>query len=171
MATIPTTAVRIKQLTGTVCSVAEELQAFLGGVTESSSSRHKDLRHLKTILENLAVVSRKLAVYASESQSLSIESGKAASEEEGGDLGDHDDDDMLLEFAAMLNSCKIDLDSLQAIVDKINRVSCRIPGCCFGQRARLYFNRKKIAEAARKLERQRVSLQLALVVVCRYASE
>ncbi|KAI9771619.1 MAG: hypothetical protein M1840_001834 [Geoglossum simile] len=158
MATISTTAVRIKQLTAAVCSVAEELQAFLGGVTESSSSRHKDLRRLRAILENLTAISRKLAVHASESLSLSSSSGGQATE---------DNDDIFLEFVAMLNGCRTDLESLQTVVDRINNVSCHIPGCCFGQRARLYFNRKNIAESARKLEGQRASLQLALVIVCR----
>jgi hypothetical protein len=163
MATISTTAARIKQLTAAVCSVAEELQTFLGGFTESSSSRHKDLRRLRTILENLTAISRKLAVHASES--LSLSSGGQATANRHGD--DNDNDDMLLEFVAMLNGCKTDLESLQTVVDRINNVSCHIPGCCFGQRARLYFNRRSIAESVRKLEGQRASLQLALVIVCR----
>ncbi|KAI9783551.1 MAG: hypothetical protein M1839_003721 [Geoglossum umbratile] len=168
MATIPTTAVKIKQLTAAVCSVAEELQTFLGGVTESSSSRHKDLRRLRTILENLSAISRKLAIHASESLSLSSSGDGQATEghhDDGSD--DNDNDDMFLEFVSMLNGCKTDLESLQTVVEKISSVSCHIPGCCFGQRARLYFNRKNIAESARKLERQRASLQLALVIVCR----
>jgi hypothetical protein len=163
MAATPTTAVRIKQLTAAVCSVAEELQAFLEGVTESSSSRHKDLRRLKHILENLTAISRRFGVHASESLSLSSIGGQVV-EEHGDD--DHNDD-IFQEFVTMLNGCKADLEGLQVVVEKINSVSCHIPGCCFGQRARLYFNRKNIAEAAKRLEGQRASLQLALVMVCR----
>ena len=84
MAATPTTAVKIKQLTAAVCSVAEELQAFLTGITESSSSRHKDLGRLKHILQNLTAISRKLGVHASESLSLSGDGSQVLGQFSGG---------------------------------------------------------------------------------------